>query len=168
MNKGFDPKEIAKIKDACNKTNKPFTIVQNNLETEGHANFFFVGKHQDKEVIFDAFIYPLEMEYFSGIFETAIELVIEDNSKFEKADFSQETGEHIELLHQTTEALTKESDFDIQEFLELDEDNDYGIALDVCLNVNEISEETIHDFVTKFNEGTFELDSTFYSFVLEE
>eukprot|EP01024_Parvocaulis_polyphysoides_P010451 TRINITY_DN13560_c0_g5_i1.p1 TRINITY_DN13560_c0_g5~~TRINITY_DN13560_c0_g5_i1.p1 ORF type:complete len:100 (+),score=19.06 TRINITY_DN13560_c0_g5_i1:116-415(+) len=88
MNKGLDPKEIQALKDKCAKKNKPFILREGKdaLQEDG-ANFLFVGEYEGKEVIFDAFLYTLEMEFFSEVIDDAIEMVKEENPKFKEANF---------------------------------------------------------------------------------
>ena len=46
--------------------------------------------------------------------------------------------------------------------------SDYGIALDVCLNVEEITDDIIEKFIQDFSANKLSLDTTLYTFTSEE
>jgi hypothetical protein len=56
----------------------------------------------------------------------------------------------------------------VAEYIEVDTDFEYGVGLDVGLNVPEITVEVIEKFIEEFNEGTIQLDTTLYSFKLSD
>ncbi|MBX2840667.1 MAG: hypothetical protein KTR26_02775 [Flammeovirgaceae bacterium] len=165
MNKGFDPKEIQAIKDKCAKKNKSFILREgkDSLQEEG-ANFLFVGEYEGKEVIIDAFLYTLEMEFFSEVIDDAIELVKEEKPKFKDADFDVLDGEHIDFMEEIADKLAEDDDYKVQEFIDFDDDCDYGVAMDACLNIPEVNEAEIEKFVIAYKSGSLTLDKTFYAF----
>src|SRR5690606_8287409 len=76
-----------------------------------------------------------------------------------------ELEEEIELfLTELIEEIEETEAVKVQEHIETDTDFAYGISLDVCLNVEEITEEVIEKFITQFNKDSLELDKTMYSF----
>jgi hypothetical protein len=168
MNLGFDPAHIQSIKDACAKKKQSFILGEDSEYGEESANFLFVGMHNGKEVVFDAFIYTLETEFFANIFEDAKEAVIEQNPQYANEDFTLEEGKHIELMEDMADELMDDEDYKVCEFVDIDEDVEYGVAIDFCLNVPEISKDLIERIVKDFKANTLELDETFYSFVVDE
>ena len=58
--------------------------------------------------------------------------------------------------------------FKVTENIEIDEDFEYGIGIDVALNVEEITQETIENFINDFNAGKLKLDNTLISFKNED
>ncbi len=164
MNLGYSKEEIQKVKEQCKKTGKSFMYREIDNEERSFANFLFVGENDGKPVVFDSFIYTLETEYFSNLYDDAQEEVIRQNPKWKNADFDAVEGEHVDLLESIVEELSKDNQYDIQEFIDVDEDTDFGIMLDICLNVPEITDDVIEKFVKDFNSDLLELDETFYSF----
>jgi microsomal dipeptidase-like Zn-dependent dipeptidase len=71
-------------------------------------------------------------------------------------------------LTEIIEEIEETETLKVQEHLEIDHDFDYGISLDVCLNVEEITDEVIEKFVRDFKANTLSLDNTLYSFTSEE
>lgn len=167
MNPGYSKEEIKKVKEQCKKTGKSFMYREVDNENKSFANFLFIGENDGNEVIFDSFIYTLETEYFSNLYEEAQEEVIRQHPEWENADFDAVEGDHVDLLENIVEDLAKDNQYDIQEFIEADEDTEFGIMLDICLNVPEITDDTIEKFVKDFNSDSLSLDETFYSFDLE-
>jgi hypothetical protein len=77
--------------------------------------------------------------------------------------------EDLELmLEEIIEELEEEEVVKVSEFVEVETDFEYGIGLDISLNVEEITQEVIEKFISDFNAGTLELDPTLYSFTSEE
>ena len=60
--------------------------------------------------------------------------------------------------------MEDEETIKVSEFVEIELDFEYGIGLDIALNVEEITVEVIEDFIKNFNAGTVKLDKTMYSF----
>jgi hypothetical protein len=56
----------------------------------------------------------------------------------------------------------------VQEHVEVDPHLDFGIGLDIGLNVETINSQVIEKFIKEFNEGKLKLDKTLYSFQMEE
>jgi hypothetical protein len=72
------------------------------------------------------------------------------------------------MMEEIIEELEEEEVIQVAEFVEIDEEFEYGIGLDIALNVEEIDGEVITKFVNEFNAGTLKLDPTLYSFTNEE
>ena len=56
-NPGFDPKNIEELKNELKKSGKIFKIIPDEENSEEYVNFYFVGKFEGKEVIYDAVLY---------------------------------------------------------------------------------------------------------------
>ncbi|GAB4018696.1 hypothetical protein EXU85_13970 [Spirosoma sp. KCTC 42546] len=179
-NEGFDPEEISALKDECLQEGKSFVIVEDDdLDTldEGECvHIQFPGSYQGQEVIFDTLVYTLRLHHSSLVYEMAVEQVQktfpeyvppeERKSNYKIAPELEEEAETAltELIEEIEETETVK----VQEHVEVDTQSDYGIALDVCLNVDEITDEVIEDFVSHFKANTLSLDKTLYSFTSEE
>lgn len=163
----YDKKEIADLKANCKASGKAFMYRSKDDEDKSYANFLFIGIFNGKEAIFDAFIYTLEYEYYTTIFSEAQEQVIGRHPDWEKRDFGQ-PGEHTALMEEIAKELCKDSKYNVQEFVEVEDDEESGLMLDICLNVPKITDEVIAKFVEDFNRNTLNLDKSLYAFVPEE
>jgi hypothetical protein len=56
----------------------------------------------------------------------------------------------------------------VAEYVELDTNFEFGIGLEAYLNLPEITEATIIQFIEDFNAGTLKLDPVRYSFESED
>ncbi|MEM1135434.1 MAG: hypothetical protein AAGI07_06300 [Bacteroidota bacterium] len=168
MNLGFSETEIDKVDTASKKNNCNFIFQENVEKSDEFASIYFTGDYKGKTVVFDAFVYTLEMEFISNIYDAAKDAVIEEHPEFAQEDFDAEEGAHIEMMEDFATELAKDEDFQVCEFLDYDEDVPYGISLDICLNFPEITPKVIEEFVKAFKNNTFQPNKTFYSFHLDE
>ena len=175
MNDGFDPIEIAELKKECEQENQNYVIVEDEdgMNDSGEfAHFQFVGKHEGKEVIYDAVMGTLRLNHSSLVFEEAEIRMKKANPAYvelEKRKPNYKENEEMELmLEEIIEELEEEEVIKVSEFVEVETDFEYGIGLDVALNVEEIDNEVITKFVNDFNAEKLVLDPTLYSFTSEE
>lgn len=179
-NDGYDPEEISALKDECRQEGKSFVYVEDDdLDTldEGECvHIQFPGKYEGEEVIYDTLVYTLRLHHSSLVYEMAVEQVRKSYPEYvppedRKASYkiSPEQEEEAETaLTELIDELEETEAVKVQEHVEVDTDTDYGIALDVCLNVEEITDEVIENFIRNFNANTLSLDTTLYSFTSEE
>lgn len=179
-NKGFDPKEIQQLKDECRQEGTSFAYIEDEdidmMENGECVHIQFVGPYQDREVIYDAIMYTLRLHHSSLVYEQAMEKVkatypqyvpLEDRKPGYRIDPKLE--EEIEIfLTELIEEIEENESIKVQEHVEVDPDTDYGVGLDVCLNVEEITDEVVEAFVRDFNAGSLSLDTTLYSFTSSE
>jgi hypothetical protein len=175
MNEGFDPIEIAELKKECEQEGQNYVIVEDEdgMNDSGEfAHFQFVGKQEGKEVIYDAVMGTLRLNHSSLVFEEAeirMKKAYPNYIEIEKRKPNYKIDEDMELmLEEIIEELEEEEDFKVAEFVEVEIDFEYGIGLDIALNVEEIDNEVITNFVIDFNAGNLKLDPTLYSFSSEE
>jgi hypothetical protein len=178
-NLGYDPKEIATLKEECLEANQPYIVNEDEAQGEEFAHIYFVGKHEGREVIYDTVIYTLRLHHSSILYELAEDKAAEKFPHYVRWEPEEnENGElvppddvddEIELFKAETIAELEDSEtVKVKEHVELDTDFEYGISLDVCLNVEEITDEVIEQFVIDFNNGSLQLDDTLYSFANDE
>ncbi|WP_018620056.1 hypothetical protein [Spirosoma luteum] len=179
-NEGYDPEEISALKDECQQEGKSFVFVEDDdldvLEEGECAHIQFPGKYQGEEVIFDALVYTLRLHHSSLVYEMALEQVRKTYPEYVPPEDRKPTYKITPELEEEAEtALTEIIDeieetetVKVQEHVEVDMESDYGIALDVCLNVDEVTDEVIEDFIKHFTNNTLSLDTTLYSFSNEE
>jgi hypothetical protein len=64
--------------------------------------------------------------------------------------------------------LQEEGAIKVKEYLDIDEDGDFGVSLDVGLLVERITASVIEKFIDQFTTSKLVLDETLYSFQLDE
>ncbi|GAB3965471.1 hypothetical protein GCM10028806_04730 [Spirosoma terrae] len=178
-NEGFNPTEINALKEECQQEGKSFVYVEDDdldvLESGECVHIQFPGSYQGQEVIFDALVYTLRLHHSSLVYEMAVEQVqkaypdyIPPEERKENYKISPELEEEAETaLTEIIEEIEETETVKVQEHVEIDTEFDYGISLDVCLNVEEVTDEVIEDFIQNFKANTLRLDNTLYSFTSE-
>ncbi|MBD2757347.1 hypothetical protein [Spirosoma validum] len=179
-NEGYDPEEINALKEECSQEGKSFVYVEDDdLDTldEGECvHIQFPGQYQGQEVIFDTLFYTLRLHHSSLVYEMALEQVrktypdyIPPEDRQLSYKISPELEEEAETaLTEIIDEIEETETVKVQEHVEVDLESDYGIALDVCLNVEEVTDEVIENFIRNFKANTLSLDNTLYSFTSEE
>ena len=163
MNIGFEEKEINQLKLECEKEGQPYIIVEdeNNFAEIGQAvHFQFIGAYEGREVIYDALMTTLEMEYELELYDTAVEEIsgeikrnkITDESKIE------------EMLDEAMDLLEEEGAVKVSERLLIDPDFDFGIGIEYVKHIPIVDDVQIRKFIDEFNNGSVKLDKTLYSF----
>jgi hypothetical protein len=176
-NKGYEPDEIQLLKEECERAEKPFVYVEDEDEVDvlnsGECvHIQFVGKHQGEEVIYDTIMYTLRLHHSSIVYEMAIDKVkkmypqyVLPEDRKPEYQIDPELEEEVEVyITEIIEELEETEAVKVQEHIEKDTDFEYGISLDICLNVEEITDEVIEDFIDRFNGSSLLLDKTLYSF----
>ena len=179
-NAGYDPAEIAQLKQECENEDSIFVYFEDE-EDFGHSNdeyahFQFVGDYKGQEVIYDAVIYTLRLHHSSLVYEAAekkamksFPLYVPMENRDENYKANDALDEEVELMiTELIEEIEENEEIKVQENVEVDEDFEYGVGLDVCLNVEEIDDEVVENFINDFLAGTLKLDKTLYSFSGEE
>jgi hypothetical protein len=176
-NPGFDPQEIKLIKDQCRKEGRNFVFENDEEQGEEFVHFLFVGKYNDREVIFDTALFSLHLYHSSLLMEKAEEEAEKQFPGYKRPQLTddgelllpEEENEEIEIFKmELIDEWEENETIKVSEYIETDPEFDYGIALEVALNVEEITEKIVSDFVEKYNNGTLKLDTTLYSFTTEE
>ena len=70
-NQGLQPEEIRKFQNELNAGGKLFRYIDEDEVSDEMAEFFFVGMHEGKEVIFDCLLGTLRLAYESNLLEMA-------------------------------------------------------------------------------------------------
>ncbi len=95
-------------------------------------------------------------------------MLMERVPEFTEEDLESESAEIIEQIEEVVSELEEAGEIQVQEFVEIDESVDYGVGVNVCLNLLEITDEDITGFVAAYKDGTLELDTTNYSFDFDD
>ena len=179
-NEGFDPEEISALKEECQQEGKSFVYVEDDdldvLDSGECVHIQFPGQYQGQEVVYDALVYTLRLHHSSLVYEMAVEQVQKTYPEYVPPEdrtlnytIASDLEEEAETaLTEIIEEIEETETVKVQEHIELDTNSDYGIALDVCRNVEEITDEVIENFIRDFKANALQLDTTLYSFTSEE
>ena len=177
MNEGFDPVVIAEFQSKLDSAGKKFLPVDEHNNSEEFFHFRFLGHYQSKRVIYDAVLTTLRLEHESELYELAESITAERFPKWNREESSTEsnTPEQAALqeevgLHmaEVILGLQEEGAVKVKEYLDIDEDGDFGVSLDVGLQVERITASVIEKFIDQFTTDKLVLDDTLYSFQLAE
>lgn len=177
LNEGFDSKVIKEYKSLMNDDG--YMIVESEDNGDEYVNFMFIGKYKGREVIYDAVIYTLRLNHHSDLYEMAEQKTVERYPEFNSMTYSvDENGDLKELSEKEEEIglymtelileLEEEGEVKVKEHVEVDTSLEFGVGLDVGLNIEEVTGKVIAEFVRDFNLGELKLDDTLYSFELDE
>ena len=170
MNAGYTPEEVELLKEECEELGQSFVLIDEDEpgEEADYVQFQFVGKHDGKEVIYDAVLSTLSMHHSSRLYEEAekkISKIYKDFVPYELRDEDSPVNEEAELMmEELIQEMEDEESVKVSEFVEVDYDFEFGIGIDAALNVDEITVEVIEKFIADFNSGNIQLDKTLYSF----
>ena len=169
QNKGYSLEAIKQIQEKAKKAGKNF--VPNNVvePTSESVCFYFVGEYKGNAVVFDACIFTLRLEYEMQVYQEAEGIVADIYPGFnlEEEMENNDDSEAMELFDETAINIIEQEEITVSEHMEYDTLIEYGIGLDICLNVEEITDEVITKFIQDFNNKTFELDTKEYFFNIE-
>lgn len=174
-NPGFDQEEIKQLKEECLQDGQNYVLVEDEQDLSDSGEYVqvqFIGTHDGKEVIYDAALFTLELHYQSMVMEEAekrVKAIHKDFVPIDERKPGYKGSEKMdELLEDFIEEIEEDEDVKVGEFVEVDEDFEFGIGLEVGLNVPEITDDVIRNFIKDFNAGTLKLDNNLYSFKSEE
>ncbi|MBC6367922.1 hypothetical protein [Algoriphagus sp. AK58] len=178
-NPGFDPKNIENLKAELKNSGKSFKVIPDDENSDEFVNFYFIGKYEGREVIYDAALYTLRLHHASEVYELAEHEAAKKFPNFKGINYEEDENGNMKPLSSEEEEigwfiteiimdLEEEEAVKVQEFVDIDTNHDYGIGLDAALNVEEINEKVVAKFIQEFNDDTLVLDETLYSFQTEE
>jgi len=178
-NKGFLTEEINAYKAEMDALGKTFLYEDDDERSGEYAHFFFIGKHDNKEVIYDAVLYTLRMQHEGELFEIAEHRAAQQFPEYKKIDYEEDENGNLEPLSDLEEEiglymaevimeLEEEGAVKLKEHVDKDVNVDFGVALDVGLHAEEINEKVIERFIKQFNDDTLKLDETLYTFQMKE
>ena len=179
-NKGFDPAVIKDYKARIKSGGKSFSFVtsdENNNEEYSH--FYFIGKYEGQDVVYDTVLYTLRLDHHSELYEMAEHRAANHFPQYKKITYKEDENGNLQPLDELEEEiglymaevimeLEEEDQVKVREHVEIDPHVEFGIGLDAGLNVEKITSKVIGKFIKDFNEDTLSLDKTLYSFQLED
>lgn len=169
QNEGYSAEAIKTIRDKALKQGRDFVINEDIERTPESVCFYFIGEYKGNAVVFDACLFALRVEYEMAVFALAEERVADTFPDFDlESEMEDEDSEAMEYFDEKVAEIEENEEVQVSEYIDFDEAVEYGVGLDVCLKVTEVTDETIAKFISSFNKGTFKLDPKEYTFRLEE
>ena len=178
-NRGFDPVVINEHKARIKSGGKAFSLVTPDENTDEYAHFYFIGKYEGRDVLYDAVLYTLRLQHQSELYDLAEHKAANHFPQYKKITYKEDENGNLQPLDELEEEiglymaevileLEEEDQVKVKEHVEIDANIDFGIGLDAGLNVEEVTPKVIEKFIKDFNEDTLSLDKTLYSFQLED
>lgn len=178
-NKGFDTSTISEYRKKIAESGKDFILDTDDENTDEYVHFYFVGTYEGRDVIYDAVMYTLRLQHESELFEIAEHRAANHFPDYKKITYEEDENGNLEALDPVEEEiglyiaevimeLEEEEAVKVKEHVDMDVNTDFGIALDIGLHVEKITDREISKFVRDFNEDTISLDDTLYSFQTQE
>lgn len=178
-NRGFEIEVIHEYRERMKLSGKDFIMDGDDENTDEYAHFYFIGKFEGREVIYDAVIYTLRLQHESELFEIAEHRAAQHFPEYKKISYEEDENGNLETLNPLEEEiglymaevimeLEEEEAVKVREHVDEDSNADFGIALDVGLHVDTVTPKVIEKFVRDFNEDTLKLDDTLFSFQTTE
>jgi hypothetical protein len=178
-NKGFDAGVINEYKAKIRSSGKGFSFVQPDENNDDFAHFYFVGKFEGREVLYDAALYTLHMLYQSELYEIAEHRAAQHFPQYKKITYKEDENGNLQPLDELEEEiglfmaevimdLEEEDQVKVKEHVDIDSKIDFGIGLDAGLNVEKITSKVIEKFIRDFNQDTLIMDTTLYSYQTED
>ena len=178
-NEDFTQEAANKIRQAIQDAPENYVVNASPDNNEEYVNFYFLGRFEGREAIYDAALYTLRLYHESELYEIAEHRAAQRFPEFAKIKYEEDENGDMEELTDTEEEiglfmtevmmeLEEEEAVKVREHVEIDSNLDLRVGLDAGLNVTEITPEVIQQFVNDFNNDEITLDDTLYSFQLEE
>ncbi|NJM26543.1 MAG: hypothetical protein HC859_14755 [Bacteroidia bacterium] len=178
-NKGYDPTVIADYKAKSAANGLSYAMADDDDHTDEYAHFFFVGKYESREVVYDAAMYTLRLQHESELYEIAEHRAARHFPQYKKITYEEDENGNLEALDPLEEEiglfmaevimeLEDEGQIKVWEHVDMDVRAEFGISLDIGLHVEEITPAVIAKFVKDFNEDNLRLDETRYTFQTQD
>ncbi|NMM49321.1 hypothetical protein [Marinigracilibium pacificum] len=150
---------------------KAYLINDEEENSPDFVNFFFITEKNGEEELVNAVLYTLEMYYQSEVFAKAEDETLKRYPEYEKLqkgkELPEQKTEEIEMF--LTEVMDQiEEDGEIQVSEHVFEENEDGVLMvEAGLNMPEVTETEIMNFINNFNNDNLSLDDSLYSFELD-
>ena len=178
-NRGFDPEEISEYKTKMMSLGKTYLLDDDDESTDEYCHFYFIGRFEGREVIYDAVIYTLRLHHESELFEIAEHRAAQHFPQYKKISYDEDENGNMEALDPLEEEiglfmaevimeLEEEEAVKVKEHIEVDSNSEFGISLDIGLQVEKITTKVIEKFIKDYNEDNLKLDETLYSFQTQD
>lgn len=178
-NEGYDPLTIKEYRSQMDSLGSNFLWDDEDENSDEYAHFYFIGKFEGREVIYDAVIYTLRLHHESELYEIAEHRAAKHFPQYKKITYEEDENGNLETLDPLEEEiglfmaevimeLEEEDAVKVKEHIETDANSEFGVSLDIGLHIDKITPKVIEKFIKDYNEDTLKLDSTLYSFQTQD
>jgi len=178
-NKGYDPESIKAYRAKMYDLGSTYLLDDEDENTDEYAHFYFVGKFEGREVVYDAVIYTLRLHHESELYEIAEHRAAKHFPEYKKITYDEDDNGNLEALDPLEEEiglfmaevileLEEEDSIKVKEHIEIDSKAEFGVSLDVGLQVEKVTPKVIEKFIKDYNEDNLKLDDTLYSFQTQD
>lgn len=178
-NKGFDQHVIEEHRARMKAVGRNYVLDESDENSDEYAHFYFVGKFEGKDVLYDTVIYTLRLQHESELYEIAEHRAAQHFPEYKKITYEEDENGNLEALDPLEEEiglymaevimeLEEDESVKVKEHVDMDPLAEFGISLDVGLHVEKITPKIIEKFIKDFNEDTLRLDETLYSFQTQD
>ena len=154
---------------------QPYILDEGDEFTDEYAHFYFIGLHDEKEVLFDTILYTLRMQHESELFEIAEHKAAQHFPDYKKIKYEEDENGNLKSLDDQEEEiglfmaevmmeLEEDGEVKVKEHVDLDLNHDCGIGLDAGLHVDKLTPKIIESFIRDFNADKLTLDPGLYTF----
>ena len=166
-------------KQKIKSSGKIFLLDDSEETSDEYAHFYFIGKYEGKEVVYDAVLYTLRLQHESELFEIAEHEAAKHFPEYKKISYQEDENGNMKALDDLEEEiglfmaevimeLEEEEQVKVKEHVDIDPNLDFGIGIDAALHVDQISTKVIEKFIKDFTEDTLQLDDSLYTFQTED
>jgi len=174
-NSGYDLEVIKDYKKRIALSDKSYLLDEVDEQTDEYVHFYFIGKDNEAEVIYDCILYTLRFQHESELFDIAEHKAAQHFPQYKKIKYEEDENGDLKTLNDLEEEiglymaevmveLEEEGEVKVSEYVETDAGHDFGIGLDVSLHLETITPQLIERFISDFNSDNLKLDSSLYSF----
>jgi len=158
---------------------KDYLLVDNEETSDEYAHFYFIGKYEGKEVVYDTVLYTLRLQHESELFEIAEHEAAKHFPEYRKINYEEDENGNMKTLDDLQEEiglfmaevimeLEEEEQVKVKEHVDIDAGLDFEIGIDAGLHVEQVTPRVIEKFIKDFNEDTLLLDDSLYTFQTED
>jgi hypothetical protein len=175
LNKGFSDEVIAEYTRKMNALGQSYLVNEEDENSDEYFHFYFIGKYDGKDVVYDAVMYTLRLQHESEMFEIAEHRAAQHFPNYKKITYEEDENGNLAALDDEEEEiglfmaevimeLEEDESVKVKEHVDYDTRVDFGVALDIGLHVEKITPAVIEKFIRDFTNDTLALDETLYSF----
>ena len=178
-NKGFEANILTEYRMKISLAGQNYLLDDSDEKNDEYVHFYFIGKYEGKEVVYDAVMYTLRLHHESELFEIAEHKAAEHFPHYRKIAYSEDENGNLKPLDDAEEEiglymaeviveLQEEGEVRVKEHADVDPHLDLGIGLNIGLNVEKLTPKVIEKFISEYNNGSLQLDDTLYTFETQQ
>jgi hypothetical protein len=178
-NRGYDPDEITEYRAKMASLGRTYLLDDEDESSDEYSHFYFIGKFEGREVIYDAVMYTLRLHHESELYEIAEHRAAQHFPQYKKISYDEDENGNMKALDPLEEEiglfmaevimeLEEEEAVKVKEHIELDSNSEFGISMDIGLQVEKITPKIIEKFIKEYNEDSLKLVQTLYSFQTQD